>query len=62
MCFISFYTSGTPAWRTGKPEVIGGNHDWVEVYDRGIWSFTGLLLSDKDCFLDCSDAYRDLQV
>ncbi len=21
--------------------MAGGNHDWVEVWDRGVWSFTG---------------------
>ena len=29
--------TGTPQWNT----VAGGNHDWVEVWDRGVWSFTG---------------------
>jgi len=29
--------AGTPRWNT--PE--GGNHVWVEVWDDGVWSFTG---------------------
>lgn len=29
--------AGTPEWNTEA----GGNHDWVEVWDGGIWSFTG---------------------
>lgn len=42
---IDSSVSGTPSWKTGKAGVIGGNHDWVEVYDRGIWSFTGPTLT-----------------
>ena len=37
----SHLREGTPAWRSGGPGLIGGNHNWVEVYDRGVWSFTG---------------------
>ena len=29
--------TGTPQWNTEE----GGNHDWVEVWDGGVWSFTG---------------------
>ena len=35
------FHAGTAAWKTGAEGVKGGNHDWVEVYDRGRWSFTG---------------------
>ena len=34
-------STGTQAWRTGPSELIGYNHDWVEVYTNGTWSFTG---------------------
>lgn len=29
--------AGTPEWNTET----GGNHDWVEVWDSGVWSYTG---------------------
>ncbi|CAL5223901.1 g6497 [Coccomyxa viridis] len=29
--------AGTPQWNTEA----GGNHDWVEIWDGGVWSFTG---------------------
>ena len=29
--------AGTPEWNTST----GGNHDWVEVWDGGVWSYTG---------------------
>lgn len=37
--------AGTPAWKAGRPGVIGGNHDWVEVWFDGVWSFTGAFRS-----------------
>ena len=37
----TFWNAGTAAWKTGRAGVVGGNHDWVEVYDQGVWSFTG---------------------
>ena len=35
--FITSLSAGTPVWNTEA----GGNHDWVEIWDGGFWSFTG---------------------
>lgn len=43
------------AWHVGIPEwntATGGNHDWVETWDAGVWSFTGAAeFTDQVCSL-----------
>ena len=36
-CSDRLLVTGTPQWSNAA----GGNHDWVEIWDQGVWSFTG---------------------
>ena len=42
--------TGTPEWNTEA----GGNHDWVEIWDGGVWSFTGPTEYTEKVIPNCS--------